>query len=121
MKARELKRPNVGECQRTYDKYSIDGHWHNTITTDLCAVIQALERRIESKNSQTIDILNKINQYIEIIWEDICTQIAEKYNERQIAESDNKRLMLEQEISILNTQKKAIEKLKYKISKIQIL
>lgn len=51
MEARKLKRPNVGECQSIYSKYSIDDSTHTGTTTDLCAVIQELEQRLEAVSS----------------------------------------------------------------------
>tara|TARA_Y100001935_G_scaffold247986_1_gene244580 strand:+ start:1431 stop:1862 length:432 start_codon:yes stop_codon:yes gene_type:complete len=50
MEARKLKRPNVGECQEIYDRYSINDSNHTGTTTDLCAVIHELEQRLEGKN-----------------------------------------------------------------------
>ena len=46
--ARSLKRPNVGECQKIFDRYGINDTLHNGTTSDLCAVIQKLEDDVNS-------------------------------------------------------------------------
>lgn len=46
MEARKINRPTVGECEKIYRRYGIDGNLHTSTTSDLCAVIQDLEQRV---------------------------------------------------------------------------
>lgn len=50
MKAQNLKRPTIGECQEVFDRYGIDTKKHNSVTTDLCAVILYWEEEYLEKD-----------------------------------------------------------------------